>query len=101
LPGSGLASRGTILLALHHVSIVTADLEKSRSFYRDIIGLAEIPRPNFAPSGAWLALGRCRFARAHITMEDDEWILLGNKIANGKLACVELTVPVSQSANIP
>jgi catechol 2,3-dioxygenase-like lactoylglutathione lyase family enzyme len=44
-------------LALHHVSIVTTDLEKSRSFYRDVIGLAEIPRPNFSTDGAWFACG--------------------------------------------
>ncbi|MDE1991065.1 MAG: VOC family protein [Rhizobiaceae bacterium] len=45
------------LLALHHVSIITADLTKSLPFYRDVFGLAEIPRPNFAIPGAWLACG--------------------------------------------
>lgn len=45
------------LLALHHVSIITADLGKSLPFYRDAFGLTEIARPSFSVSGAWLACG--------------------------------------------
>ncbi|MBD9371941.1 VOC family protein [Rhizobium sp. ARZ01] len=44
-------------LALHHVSIITNDLERSLSFYRDVLGLTEIQRPNFPIRGAWLACG--------------------------------------------
>jgi len=44
-------------LALHHVSIITADLERSLPFYREVFNLAEIPRPNFPVEGAWLACG--------------------------------------------
>ncbi|CAN7682112.1 VOC family protein [Rhizobium sp. LjRoot98] len=32
-------------LSLHHVSIITADLQKSLPFYREVFGLSEIPRP--------------------------------------------------------
>ncbi len=45
------------LLALHHVSIITADLGKSLPFYCDVFGLTEIPRPDFPAAGAWLACG--------------------------------------------
>lgn len=45
------------MLALHHVSIITDDLEKSLPFYRDVFGLSEIPRPDFPVGGAWLACG--------------------------------------------
>jgi catechol 2,3-dioxygenase-like lactoylglutathione lyase family enzyme len=45
------------LLALHHVSIITADLGKSLPFYRDAFGLTEIARPSFSVSGARLACG--------------------------------------------
>ncbi|EPR23459.1 VOC family protein [Agrobacterium radiobacter] len=45
------------LLALHHVSIITADLGKSLPFYRDAFGLTEIARPSFSVNGAWLACG--------------------------------------------
>lgn len=43
--------------ALHHVAITTADLEASRRFYRDILGLPEVERPNFTFPGVWYDLG--------------------------------------------
>ena len=47
----------TINAALHHISIPVADLERSRTFYRDILGLQEIERPPFDFPGAWFAMG--------------------------------------------
>lgn len=43
--------------ALHHVSVVTRDLDRSCAFYTDIIGLTRIPRPNFRTPGIWLQAG--------------------------------------------
>jgi catechol 2,3-dioxygenase-like lactoylglutathione lyase family enzyme len=39
---------------LYHVAIKTSDLGATRKFWTDIIGLREIPRPNFGYPGAWL-----------------------------------------------
>lgn len=39
---------------LHHLARNVRDLEKSRAFYRDVLGFAEVPRPNFDFPGAWL-----------------------------------------------
>ena len=44
-------------IRLHHVSVPTADLERSRRFYREILGLEEIPRPPFRVPGAWFRIG--------------------------------------------
>lgn len=44
-------------LTLHHVSIVTRDVERAVAFYRDVLGLETIPRPAFPVEGAWLACG--------------------------------------------
>jgi glyoxylase I family protein len=42
------------LRGLNHVSFPVRDLERSVSFYRDVLGLALIPRPNLPFPGAWL-----------------------------------------------
>jgi glyoxylase I family protein len=41
----------------HHVSLVVTDLERARTFYRDVLGLEEIERPAFDFAGAWFRVG--------------------------------------------
>jgi len=43
--------------ALNHVSFPVRDLECSLRFYRDLLGLVPVPRPDFGFPGAWLAAG--------------------------------------------
>lgn len=44
--------------AVNHVSFPVADLERSLGFYRDVLGLVPIPRPDLGGlAGAWLAAG--------------------------------------------
>lgn len=45
---------------IHHVSLTVTDLERSRTFYREILGLAEIARPPFPFGGAWFAVGEAQ-----------------------------------------
>ena len=42
--------------SFRHVSITVTDLEQARAFYRDVVGLAEIPRPDFGVPGIWFGL---------------------------------------------
>jgi catechol 2,3-dioxygenase-like lactoylglutathione lyase family enzyme len=42
--------------AFHHTQLTVADLERSRAFYRDVIGLRELTRPQFPFPGAWFEL---------------------------------------------
>jgi glyoxylase I family protein len=42
---------------IHHVSIPVTDLERSRAFYGDVLGLNEIQRPPSDTPGAWYQLG--------------------------------------------
>lgn len=42
---------------VHHVSFAVADLERSRHFYQNILGLQSIPRPDLGLAGIWYRAG--------------------------------------------
>ena len=44
-------------VSLHHVAVVTADLERSIAFYAGVLGLRRLARPAFSTAGAWFAAG--------------------------------------------
>ena len=43
--------------SVHHVSFAVRDLEKSRAFYQDLLGLEPVERPDIGLPGAWYAAG--------------------------------------------
>jgi glyoxylase I family protein len=45
---------------IHHVSLNVADTEQALSFYRDVLGMAMLPRHDFPFAGAWLDAGNGR-----------------------------------------
>ena len=50
---------------LHHVSVITTNLERSLEFYRDVLGLVPIERPPFDIAGVWLVCGP---SQLHLTV---------------------------------
>ena len=42
---------------VHHVSFAVADLERSRRFYENVLGLQSIPRPDLGLAGIWYRAG--------------------------------------------
>ena len=42
--------------AFHHFQVTVTDLEKSRAFYGEFLGLPEMKRPEFPFPGAWFQL---------------------------------------------
>ena len=48
------------VLELNHVAIHVKDVEASSRFYREVLRLEPMPRPNFDFPGAWFRLGDCQ-----------------------------------------
>ena len=58
-------------MRIQHVGLIVSDLERSRRFYAEALGLEEVPRPpNFTFEGAWFRFGGTEIhllAEAHTT----------------------------------
>lgn len=53
--------------SIDHLTLVVADIDLSRKFYVDLLGMSEVPRPEFSFPGAWFQLGNTQI---HITLSD-------------------------------
>ena len=40
--------------SIDHLTLIVSDLEKTREFYCDILGMKLVPRPDFDFPGLWL-----------------------------------------------
>ncbi len=54
---------------IDHVTFVVADLARSRAFYVDLLGMQEVPRPNFPFPGLWFQAGSTQI---HLILENHD-----------------------------
>ena len=54
---------------IDHVTVIISDLDKTRAFYKDLLGMDEVSRPNFGFPGLWFQAGTTQI---HATMESPE-----------------------------
>ena len=53
-----------------HIALIVADVERSRQFYMQVLGMQEVPRPqNFDFPGAWMQMNNFQ---VHLIGEDVE-----------------------------
>jgi catechol 2,3-dioxygenase-like lactoylglutathione lyase family enzyme len=77
-------SRGLNAKSFDHVTLICADLEQTRRFYVDLIGMTQVPRPDFKFPGLWFQIGNMQI---HATQESPEsgkpgWADQGGKIVS-------------------
>lgn len=65
---------------IDHVSLVVANLENSRRFYVDVLGMTIVPRPAFDFGGLWLQAGSTLI---HLIEQHDESGPAGNTVFPG------------------
>jgi len=54
---------------LDHATLVVADLERSRAFYAGLLGMQEVPRPDFGFPGLWFQAGSTQI---HLNVASEE-----------------------------
>ena len=57
---------GIRVKAIDHVTMVVKDLERSRDFYVDGLGMRQVPRPAFSFEGLWFQAGK---TQVHLILE--------------------------------
>jgi glyoxylase I family protein len=65
------------ITALHHTALCVTDLERSKRFYDEVLGLQEIDRPAFPFGGAWYGLGDGR--QLHLIVHESARTLRGTR----------------------
>lgn len=56
-------------LAFDHITLIVSDIEKTRAFYVDKLGMQQVDRPEFDFPGVWFQLGTTQI---HATLEGPE-----------------------------
>lgn len=54
---------------IDHVTVVVNNLQRSREFYVDLLGMQEVPRPAFSFAGSWFQAGETQI---HLIEEHDQ-----------------------------
>ncbi len=67
-----------------HVTLICADLEATRRFYVDLLGMAEAPRPAFQFLGLWFQTGNVQIHATQASPEAGQagWADRGGKIVS-------------------
>ena len=61
--------------SLHHVAVCVTDIARSKNFYGEVLGLNEVPRPDFPFGGAWYQLADGR--QLHLIVHERPLTLRG------------------------
>ena len=90
----------TNIFSLNHASLIVADLDISLLFYRDVLGLQQVERPDLGFPGAWFQIGD---QQIHLLELENPDPITGRPVHGGRdryvaLNALELT-PVQEALN--
>ncbi len=68
---------------LDHVTLVVKDLQRSRSFYVDALGMREVARPGFSFAGSWFQAGQTQI---HLILEHADSGPAGHAVAERSIS---------------
>jgi catechol 2,3-dioxygenase-like lactoylglutathione lyase family enzyme/uncharacterized protein YunC (DUF1805 family) len=71
------AAPGIRVKGIDHVTLVVKDLERSRRFYVDVLGMREVHRPAFSFAGSWFQAGKTQI---HLILEFADSAPAGNQL---------------------
>ncbi len=60
---------GLRVKCIDHVTLIVKDLERSRQFYVDVLGMQDVERPGFSFRGKWFQAGSTQI---HLILEHEE-----------------------------
>jgi catechol 2,3-dioxygenase-like lactoylglutathione lyase family enzyme/uncharacterized protein YunC (DUF1805 family) len=80
-PTAAPAVKRIAVKSLDHATLVVKDLERSRHFYVDALGMREVPRPAFSFAGSWFQAGATQI---HLILEFSGSGPAGNLLAEDK-----------------
>jgi len=66
---SGVSSIGLNVKTIDHITLVVKDLDRSAVFYRDILGMEQMGRPDFGFPGLWFQAGATQI---HMNVDSEE-----------------------------
>lgn len=67
---------------IHHTAVIVTDVERAKRFYGGVLGLNEVPRPDFGFDGAWYRVGVDQ--ELHLIVHPEARTLRGTTAIDGR-----------------
>ncbi len=70
-----------VVKGIDHVTLIVKDLEASRQFYCDVLGMEQVHRPGFSFGGSWFQAGD---TQVHLILEHEDSPMSGEDMSRQK-----------------
>ncbi len=88
MPGNAGIPAAVRVKTINHITLVVADLERSKGFYCGLLGMEEVPRPGFSFPGKWFQAGPTQI---HLILEHEGSAPAGCPTPGGKASAGRAT----------